>query len=135
MRMAIGLSAISISAVALLALLQLGNPEMLSAQTPASAAATAAPKGDAANGKKLFTSYGCYQCHGYMAQGSAGTGARLAPKPIPFAAFSKYIRNPTGDMPPYTAKVVTEQELADVYAFLSGIPNPPPIDSIPLLKQ
>ncbi len=37
-------------------------------------------------------------------------------------------------MPPYTVKVVSDQELADIYAFLMAIPQPPPIDSIPLLK-
>jgi mono/diheme cytochrome c family protein len=103
----------------------------IAAQTPAGAPA---PKGDAAAGKKLFASDGCYQCHGYVAQGAAGTGPRLAPRPIPFAAFSRYVRRPSGDMPPYTTKVVTEQELADMYAFLSSVPPPPSLDSIPLLK-
>ena len=92
-----------------------------------------APKGDAVKGKTMYADYGCYQCHGYAAQGG-GAGARLAPRPIAFAAFSKYVRTPTGDMPPYTVKVVSEQDLADIYAFLTSIPQPPPIDSIPLLK-
>ena len=101
----------------------------IAAQTP-----PAAPKGDAAAGKKLFASYGCYQCHGYVAQGAGATGPRLAPRPIPFARFSKYLRSPSGDMPPYTAKVVSEQDLADIYAFLAALPPPPSLDSVPLLK-
>jgi mono/diheme cytochrome c family protein len=40
-----------------------------------------APAGNAANGRKLFVSFGCYQCHGYEAQGGAA-GPRLAPRPI-----------------------------------------------------
>jgi hypothetical protein len=40
-----------------------------SAQTPVPQ--NAAPAGNAPEGKKLFVSYGCYQCHGYEAQGSA----------------------------------------------------------------
>jgi mono/diheme cytochrome c family protein len=104
----------------------------IAAQTPAGA--PTALKGDGANGKKLFASYGCYQCHGYAAQGGGVAGPRLAPRPIAFAAFSKYLRSPSGDMPPYTAKVVTEQDLADLYAFLSSVPAPPALDSIPLLK-
>ena len=104
----------------------------LTAQTVAQP--PAAPVGDAANGKKLFAGIGCYQCHGYEAQGGGAAGPRLAPRPMAFAAFSKYIRTPTGDMPPYTAKVVSDQNLADIYAFLASIPPPPPIDSIPLLK-
>jgi len=37
-------------------------------------------------------------------------------------------------MPPYTAKVVTDQELADIYAFLLSMPAPPAVDSVPILK-
>jgi mono/diheme cytochrome c family protein len=102
----------------------------LAAQTPA-----AAPAGNAQNGKKLFERYGCYQCHGLEAQGGLGTGPRLAPKPLAWAALSRYVRQPGGQMPPYTAKVVPEKDLADIYAFLSAQPVPPPAKSIPLLNN
>ncbi len=102
----------------------------LSAQTPA-----AAPAGDAKHGQKLFENYGCYQCHGREAQGGLGTGPRLGPKPIPFAAVQKYIRQPTGQMPPYTAKVVSDKDLADIYAFLQSRTAPPPVKDIPLLSN
>ena len=95
--------------------------------------AQAAPAGDAQSGKKIFASYGCYQCHGYAAHG--GAGPRLAPRPIAFAALSRYVRQPTGEMPPYTARVLSDQQLADIYAFLRSVPQPPPLDSIPLLKD
>ena len=100
----------------------------------ANAPAPATPKGDAANGKKLFASYGCYQCHGYEGQGGAATGPRLAPRPIPFAAFSKQLRKPSSEMPPYTAKVATDAQLADIYAYLQSVPPPKDPDTIPLLK-
>jgi mono/diheme cytochrome c family protein len=103
------------------------------ASAPAQSPPAAAPKGDVENGKKLYSSYGCYQCHGYAAQG--GAGARLAPRPIAFATFSRYVRRPTGQMPPYTAKVVSDQELADIYAFLVTIPAPPAANSIPILAR
>src|SRR5262245_57370022 len=82
------------------------------AQTPLPPAPASdnAPAGNAENGKKLYAQYGCYQCHGYAAQG--GVGARLAPRPIGFPAFSKYVRQPTGEMPPYTPKVLTDAQLA-----------------------
>jgi ubiquinol-cytochrome c reductase cytochrome c subunit len=105
----------------------------IGAQTNAPAPAT--PKGDATNGKKLFVSYGCYQCHGYEGQGSTATGPRLAPRPIPFAAFSKQLRKPSSEMPPYTAKVATDAQLADIYAFLQSVPAPKDPDTIPLLKN
>jgi mono/diheme cytochrome c family protein len=97
-------------------------------------AQTATPAGDAKNGRKLFAADGCYQCHGYEAQGASPTGPRLGPRPIAFAAFSKYVRQPTGQMPPYTSKVVTDAALADIYAFLQSLPAPPAPDTIPLLK-
>ena len=106
------------------------------AQTPANTAkggGAAAPAGNARNGKKIFESYGCYQCHGLDAQG--GVGPRLGPRPLSWTAFSKYVRQPTDQMPPYTVKVVTDQELADIYAFVSGIPPPPAAKGIPILNQ
>ena len=93
-----------------------------------------APQGNAANGRKLFVSFGCYQCHGYEAQGGSA-GARLAPRPIPYAQVLKYVRHPTGEMPPFTEKVVKDSELADIYAFLRAQPPAPDVDKIPLLKQ
>lgn len=97
-------------------------------------AAASTPAGNAEEGRKLFTSYGCYQCHGYEAQGSTATGPRLGPRPIPFAALSRYVRKPTGQMPPFTTRVVSDAELANIYAFLQARPVPPPAQSIPLLK-
>lgn len=98
----------------------------------ASNAPSPAPAGNATNGKKLFAAVGCYQCHGYEAQGSTATGPRLAPRPLPFAALSRYVRRPTGQMPPYTTKVVSDAQLADIYAFLLSVPAAPATP--PLLK-
>jgi mono/diheme cytochrome c family protein len=79
---------------------------------------------DAGNGKRLYGAYGCYQCHGREAQGASATGPRLGPNPIVFAAFARYVRQPTGQMPPYTSKVVADAELADIYAFVQIVPQP-----------
>jgi mono/diheme cytochrome c family protein len=89
---------------------------------------------DAGTGKKLFSKYGCYECHGTQGQGTTA-GARLAPKPIPLAALIAYVRRPAGQMPPYTTKVVSDAELADIRAYLASLPDPPPAQSIPLLNQ
>jgi mono/diheme cytochrome c family protein len=96
---------------------------------------TPAPRGNAENGKALFAKIGCYQCHGREGQGSTATGPRLNQNPITYTRFVSYIRKPTGEMPPYTEKVVSEQQAADIFAFLQSLPKPPPPDSIPLLKQ
>ena len=94
----------------------------------------AAPSGNAENGKKLSTSYGCYECHGREGQGGSA-GAKLAPRPIPLSVLIMYVRHPAGQMPPYTSKVVSDAELGDIYAFLKSIKPPPPVKSIPLLNQ
>jgi ubiquinol-cytochrome c reductase cytochrome c subunit len=101
------------------------------AQAPERPAA-AAPAGNADAGRKLFAGIGCYQCHGYEAQGSSATGPRLGPRPIAFAAFSRYVRQPTGQMPPYTAKVVSDADMANIYAFVRS--RPEAAKAIPLLR-
>ncbi len=92
------------------------------------------PAGNAENGKRVFAKIGCYECHGREGQGSTMTGPRIAPDPVPFDVLAGYVRKPTGEMPPYTAKVVSDQELADIYAFLQSRPHPPSAKDIPILK-
>ena len=98
--------------------------------TDADAAREAAKRVD--SGAKLYRTKGCYECHVNDAQGGP-QGPRLGPNPIPLPRFTTYIRNPTGDMPPFTEKVLSTQELADIYAFLQARPQPKPVNSIPLL--
>jgi mono/diheme cytochrome c family protein len=93
-----------------------------------------APAGNAENGKRLFTKDGCYECHGREGQGSNMAGPRIAPDPIPFDSLVRYVRKPSGEMPPYTAMVVSDQELADIYSFLQSRPHPPTAKAGPLLK-
>ena len=85
------------------------------------------------NGKRLYVKDGCYECHGYAGQG--GAGARIAPKVLPLAALIAYVRHPAGAMPPYTSKVASDADLADIRAFLASLPAPPPLSSVPLLNQ
>lgn len=94
----------------------------------------AAPGGNAEKGKVIFKKDGCYECHGYGGQGGV-TGTRLNGNPISLDAFVKYVRAPKVQMPPYTAKVISDQELADVYAFIHSLPKPPDVKSIPLMKE
>jgi mono/diheme cytochrome c family protein len=98
------------------------------------AGALCAQDGNADNGKKLFSKFGCYECHGYQGQGG-GAGVKLAPKPITATALIAYVRHPSGSMPPYTAKVATDAELNDIRAYLASVPSPPPLKNIPLLNQ
>jgi mono/diheme cytochrome c family protein len=87
-----------------------------------------APAGDANKGKTLFMKNGCYECHGTVGQG--GTGPRIAPRTGSIA----YIRKPAGQMPPYTAKVLSDSDAADLLAYLMSIPAPPAAKNIALLN-
>lgn len=121
-------SFVAVAIIALAAVVGVG------AQT-APAPASSAPSGNADEGKKVFVSYGCYQCHGREAQGSSASGPRLGPKPIAFTAFSRYVRRPTGQMPPYTSTVVSDADLANIYAYVQSRASPPAVQDIPLLRD
>src|ERR1700689_921964 len=94
-------------------------------------AAVALAQSNPENGKRLFVKLGCYTCHGYQGQGG-GAGAKLAPRPIAAAALIAYVRHPAGSMPPFTSKVVSDQDLKDIHAYLASVPAPPPAKDIPL---
>ena len=94
---------------------------------------TKAPGGDVQRGKKLYASSGCYECHGTVAHGSPRTGPMLL-TPLPFAAFIKQLRQPTSEMPPYEAKVLSDQQVADIYAFIQTLPRPVDHKTIKLLQ-
>lgn len=122
------------AAVAGLALAALSaDPAAQTKPAPPVTTPAAAPAGNAANGKILYAKIGCYQCHSEQGQGGA-QGPRLGPRPIPFTAFLRYVRTPTGEMPPYKAKVMSDRDVADVYAFVASLPPPPPLSSLPLLQ-
>ena len=107
------------------------------AQEPAPAAkpaAQTAPAGNADTGKKLWSSYGCWQCHGYEGQGGAA-GPRLSGRNLNFGYISGYVRKPTNQMPPYTEKVLPNTDLAHIYAYLQSRPAAPAAAGIPLLQK
>lgn len=91
-----------------------------------------APSGNVANGKKLYETVGCFQCHGYVGQGGAA-GPKLI-DPTPYPAFIVQLRAPRQVMPPYTERVLTDQQVADIYAHVKTFPMPPDPASITILK-
>lgn len=90
----------------------------------------------AEHGKAMFILHGCWQCHGTQGQGSIATsgGKRLAPNPLPWEAFSSFVRSTNRVMPPYSEKILSDGDLADIYAYLQSIPKPPDVNGITLLK-
>ena len=114
----------------------------------------AADAGNAENGKRLYMRDGCYECHGTTGLGAGATGAKLAPHPIPVEAMIAQLRhsrqaipqnaetetsNAKQDirqaMPEYSAKVISDAEIADIHAFLMTIPDGPQVKDIPVLNR
>jgi mono/diheme cytochrome c family protein len=102
--------------------------------TALSVAFAQAPSGNAENGKRVFEKDGCYECHGWAGQGGRD-GARIAATALSAQAFTRYVRRPFGSMPAFTAKVLSDQELTDIYSYLKSLPAAKPAKDIPLLRQ
>ena len=49
-------------------------------------------------------------------------------------AFVAYVRTPTGAMPPFRAAILSDADLADIYAYLQALPKPKAGKDIPLLN-
>jgi len=98
------------------------------------ATAFAQSSGNAENGKRTFVKDGCYECHGYAGQGGAA-GARIANISLNAAGLIRYVRAPAGAMPAYKEKVISDQDLTDIWAYLQSLPKPKPVKDIPLLSD
>src|SRR5260370_7115748 len=75
------------------------------------------PAGNVQNGKKLYISYGCFECHGRQAEGTSVGGPRLGPNPISFPAFTTYLPNPPAHLPPFTSKPTSAPYFPHTYPF------------------
>ncbi len=104
------------------------------AANPQAQTATRAPAGNPETGKTLFDDVGCYACHGFEGQGGV-TGPRIAPRTLPLVAFIRFVRRPTNQMPLYTDRVVSDEDLGHIHAYLESRPTPQPVESIPLLRE
>jgi ubiquinol-cytochrome c reductase cytochrome c subunit len=87
--------------------------------------------GDAAAGKHAFVANNCYLCHGTVGQGGAGPTI-APPKLMPsLDAFIAWVRKPgAGNMPVYTAKVLSDADLTSIYAYLSSLHAPTAIPAV-----
>jgi mono/diheme cytochrome c family protein len=103
-------------------------PVICLAQTPNNT-----PTGNVDNGKKLFVKHDCYWCHGTAGQGGSA-GARIGGTALSLQGVMRYVRQPAGSMPAFTDKVLTDQELTDIYAYLKSV-QAPKTTAVPLLDQ
>ena len=103
------------------------------ALSPVAASAEGSPE----KGKEAFVKHGCFQCHGTVGQGSVITsgGKVLTNTALPLEAFQAFVRTTNRAMPPYSEKILPNEDLADIYAYLEAIPKPVDYKTIPLLNQ
>lgn len=91
------------------------------------------PKGDAKAGLADFRKFGCYSCHGIAGQGTLRDGPRLNAA-IGYPAVLAQLRTPRYEMPAYTAVQISDQSVANIYAYLASIPKAPDPKTIRALQ-
>lgn len=102
----------------------------------ACAAFAQAPAGDAARGKAAYMKHMCYTCHGTAGQGGdRGSGPRIAYDVWPYEAFAQQTRRPRESMPRYPVEFLSDQELADIHAYVASQKRGAKAGEIPLLKN
>ena len=69
-------------------------------------------------GRALYESQQCWQCHGYEGQGSVA-GVRIAPTLYPYEAFALLVRH-TNLMPAYSPNVLSDPEATPGFVSLEG---------------
>jgi mono/diheme cytochrome c family protein len=82
-----------------------------------SACGTDAQQGNAENGGKLFGQYTCSACHGMRGEG--GRGPKLAGARFSHDQLVAKVRSSNSSiMPSFSKEQISDQDLADIYAFL-----------------
>lgn len=85
--------------------------------------------GNPANGQNLFFSLGCNVCHGD--QGEGLVGPTIAMTIVPLDRVIEQYRVPLEAMTEFPPDQVSDEEIADIYAWLQTVPRPPEADIIP----
>jgi mono/diheme cytochrome c family protein len=105
-------------------------------------APTSPVSGNAASGKKLFYSYGCYACHGYSGETGirplVGTWGHLGTE----QEFITFLRGrvnvapvvPSGAMPNFSAESLPENQAKDIYAYIRTFKSTAPTAKDPTLS-
>jgi len=110
------------------------SPYILAAVFSAASAAAPATAADGETPRDVFERVGCWSCHGYKGQGGRH-GPAIARTPHNYEAFSAFVRTTSGEMPPFTERVVSDQDLRAVHGYLQSLPEPPSADNLSLLQD
>ena len=85
--------------------------------------------GNPTNGQSLFFSLGCNVCHGDLGEGLVGP--TIAMTIVPLDRVITQYREPLEAMTAFPADQVSDEDIADIYAWLQTVPRPPVADEIP----
>jgi mono/diheme cytochrome c family protein len=76
---------------------------------------------------------GCASCHGYEGQGSRD-GPKLNPPPA-YPVTLLQLRQPRDLMPAYREQILSEQQAADLFVYMTSFPKPADPKTIRLLQE
>lgn len=94
---------------------------LLSLIISAVVSACTSPEGNVSDGKRWYSMHTCYACHGKDAKGRRG-GPSIAGLDMGYNSFVHRLRNPqTAIMPQYSAEKISDQDAADILAFLKSL--------------
>ncbi len=102
-----------------------------------SALSQSAAAGDAAKGKQAYLNVECHTCHGRVGEG----GNFMYPAPplagldMPAQALQAFLRAAPNDMPSYAPTILTNDDIANIDAFLHSLPGRRDPKDFPLLNQ
>ena len=85
--------------------------------------------GNATNGQSLFFSLGCNVCHGDSGEGLVGP--TIAQTIVPLDRVITQYREPLEAMTAFPPDQVSDEDVADIYAWLQTVPRPPEAAVIP----
>jgi mono/diheme cytochrome c family protein len=66
---------------------------------------------------------------------SNGPAPSLAKTEMPYDGFKGQLRDPANDMPAYSTAVLSDQEIADMYAYVQSLPGARSAKDISILNN
>ena len=78
-------------------------------------------------GRRSFDTF-CHSCH---PGGTGGLGLALNNKPLPGFAVRLQVRNGIGAMPSFSEKVISDEALDAIVAYMKWLRNLPPTENVP----
>ena len=102
--------------------------------SPSLAFAQDAPTGSVEAGKAMFEKAGCWTCHDHTGTGGQGSGPRIGPTALEWEGFIHQVREPASQMAPFPATILSDQQAADIFAYLKSQKREDP-KQIPLLNR